>query len=398
MNTKFHFLCGNFSDYNFIYAIKFGSHPWHYFDATDAISSVHGALSKELDSTIATLDGMSTIEVPLDNALSRIYFNSGKFIFKSKILKTFRQLIDTQKSEGSSSTVPEPSKKESSGEKKKAKVLDQMAFIYGQTNPITFLNEFERCKEFKNERDKMFKLRNIVDEPHKAEFSEICFTSDWSNMRQVFIKKYSATFTENKKRETNIDFNEEISLRKFVENKLRGLSMYTSLQLVHQMEVILMELPNEISNMFLINEKIFCSKLEILEFCDSIQDFAQKLKKTVQSPTRVCYGIQQKGLDMGSESEWHSDLEQVNTSRSTIGKVRGTGRSSRIQNQESDRESTEIDLSNTDDSFQMFPSDNDTSDSTSAHNSPKRVCKKNAGKVAKRGRRKNLITITEEGF
>lgn len=43
-----------------------------------------------------------------------------------------------------------------------------------------------------------------------AEFSEMYLTSDWPSVRQAFIRKYASSFTENKKRDLNMDFNEQI--------------------------------------------------------------------------------------------------------------------------------------------------------------------------------------------
>lgn len=45
--------------------------------------------------------------------------------------------------------------------------------MYGQSNPLLFLKEFERCRDLKNDKDKMFKLRHFVDEPHKGSTSRV---------------------------------------------------------------------------------------------------------------------------------------------------------------------------------------------------------------------------------
>lgn len=110
-------------------------------------------------------------------------------------------------------------------------------------------------------------------------FSEMFFTTDWPSMRNAFIKAYAGRFTENKKVATNIDFRKEHSLRSYVDRKLKSLSMYTTMPLVNQMEVVLMDLPDEVSNLFLVNEKLTCQKSEILDFCDVIYDFAKSFQQ-----------------------------------------------------------------------------------------------------------------------
>ncbi len=80
-----------------------------------------------------------------------------------------------------------------------------------------------------------------------------------------------------------IDYHEAISLRSFVEQKLVNLSKYTTFSLTNQMEIILNDLPAEISALFITNEKMTCAKADILDFCESIQDFADTLNETVEN-------------------------------------------------------------------------------------------------------------------
>lgn len=88
MKQKFQFLCGHFEKTNFIYAIKFEKHSWHYFEKIHSTSAVHDSLPAILDSLIGTLKKMRTIEVPLDEIQSRNYYVNEKFVFKGKELKT----------------------------------------------------------------------------------------------------------------------------------------------------------------------------------------------------------------------------------------------------------------------------------------------------------------------
>lgn len=71
----------------------------------------------------------------------------------------------------------------------------------------------------------------------------------------------------------NVDFNEEPSLRSFVNRKFSSFAKYTTLPL---MEIILNELPINVAQLFMVNLKFDCGKEDVLDFCDSIQDVVQK--------------------------------------------------------------------------------------------------------------------------
>lgn len=233
-----------------------------------------------MDSLISTLDKVKSIDVTLDEEQSKIYYNNGKFIFNNKELKTCQsfsflvlycaliiqfipdmELINKhiQHQPKSSHNQPKSS---------------QLVFISGETNPLVFLKEFEKCRDSKTDKDKMFKIRHFVDKCHTAEFSKLYFTSDWLTVKSTFLKMYSLPFAQNKKRELDIDFNEETTLRSFVERKLISLSKYTTLPFINQMEMVINDLPSEISSLFIANEKMTV-RTEILDFCDSIQDLVE---------------------------------------------------------------------------------------------------------------------------
>lgn len=48
------------------------------------------------------------------------------------------------------------------------KSTTRLVFISGQTNPLLFLNDFEKCRDLKTDKDKMYKIRHFVDECHKG--------------------------------------------------------------------------------------------------------------------------------------------------------------------------------------------------------------------------------------
>lgn len=48
--------------------------------------------------------------------------------------------------------------------KKNIKKTNQLVFISGQTNPLIFLSEFEKCSDVLADNDKKFKIREFVDD------------------------------------------------------------------------------------------------------------------------------------------------------------------------------------------------------------------------------------------
>lgn len=55
---------------------------------------------------------------------------------------------------------------QSSKSKSSTKSTTRLMFISGETNPLLFLNEFEKCCDLKTDKDKMYKIRHFVDEGH----------------------------------------------------------------------------------------------------------------------------------------------------------------------------------------------------------------------------------------
>lgn len=47
------------------------------------------------------------------------------------------------------------------------------------------------------------------------------------------------------------------------------------LSVENQLEVVLSELPNQIANVFIVEDKLNCTRDEILDFCDVIQEFCE---------------------------------------------------------------------------------------------------------------------------
>lgn len=105
-------------------------------------------------------------------------------------------------------------------------------------------------------------------------------------VRSTFLKIYSTSFAQNKKRGLQINFDEETGLRSFFERKLESLSTFTTLPLINQVEMVMNDLPVEISTLFITNEKMTGNKAEILDFCYSVVDLADTMRVETESISR----------------------------------------------------------------------------------------------------------------
>lgn len=81
-----------------------------------------------------------------------------------------------------------------------------------------------------------------------------------------------------------IDYKTATSLRSFFEQKLKSLAKFTTLPFINQVEMVLTDLPVEISTLFITNEKMTGDKESILEFCDSIHEFVDTMKEAQPQP------------------------------------------------------------------------------------------------------------------
>lgn len=141
------FLCGRFERMNFIYGVKLCEGDWYYFEDEDTIIDAHGSLPADLENGITQLSsGVHPIPITLDN---NHLTNNHHF--------TIRHATEIY-SRGSTST------------KNKSRSTDDLVFMIGKTNPAIFLFEFEKCSDVKIDKDKLFKIRNFVNQEDKQEF------------------------------------------------------------------------------------------------------------------------------------------------------------------------------------------------------------------------------------
>lgn len=338
---KLSFLCGYFENSCFIYGVKDKS-DWHYFKDEDAIIDEHSSLPADLENRIKKLRGVETISITLEASQVAHYIDNDKFVFKGKELETCKFFVLDMPNHFLIMIFPIIVLRISTrSNPKKGSSTDDLVFIEGQTNPSFFLDRFERCYDVKTDRDKLFKIRSFVNEEDKADFSKYFFKAEWEVARGEFLKKYSYIFTENKRKALDFHFKEDTGLRSFVHKKMTALSMYTTLQLNNQLEIILAELPSDISCLFTRHLKINATKTEILEFCDSIQDLVDDDEKfdTSGNTTLISEFQQRQQADVvqdleifsyvSSDDQTEIESSEEQSSNSSRGRKRGRGKESR---------------------------------------------------------------------
>lgn len=237
-----------------------------------------------------------------------------------------------------------------------------LVFQVCKTNPANFLKMFEKCSDVKSEKDKLYNLRNFVNENHRTEFSKKIFENDWKPARFTFLKKYSMLYTNNKQRDLDFSYEDAPSLRSFVARKMEALSTYTTLSVENQLEVILLELPKSIANSFIVEDKLNSTKEEILEFCDLIQEFVEDANTeaesapsspTLSSDTHSCFASSSvneleiftynEGVESSSDTGSTSTNSSRQGSRGKIKKLSVGGRPAKIPKTISERSDSSFD-------------------------------------------------------
>ncbi len=77
---------------------------------------------------------------------------------------------------------------------KSDKTTNRLVFAPGRSNPLLFLNDFEKCNDIKNDQGKMYKIRNFVDDCHKGKINFIHSLVNHSYLHFI-VKLNSADFT-----------------------------------------------------------------------------------------------------------------------------------------------------------------------------------------------------------
>ncbi len=158
--------------------------------------------------------------------------------------------------------------------------------------------------------------------------------------------------------------------------------------------MVLNDLPVEISTLFIVNEKMTSNKAEILDFCDSIVDFADGMLEEEKISSRsheVCDAssnqnrMERFDFDPNEQSSSNSmevDEQQSNQSKNVNKRVARGGVAKRGRGKKLNPSTLQ--------SFDFDPNNQLESNSTAVN---KRVAR---GGAAKRGRGKKLNTINED--
>ncbi|KAJ6647756.1 hypothetical protein Bhyg_02979 [Pseudolycoriella hygida] len=295
------FLCGNFNNICYLYAIKNDQSDWRYFAERDSDVDVHFSLPTSLKDQISRLktNTVKSIALTLTEEQLHNYVNEGKFVFKGKELNTFIQLSGKTTNRRSI-------------ERAKSKSTHDITFEVGKTNPATFLRDFEKCCDVKTDKDKLYKLRN-----DKPQFSTLFFKDDWVTARATFLKLYSTQFAENMVKDLRFSFEDEPSLLSFVERKMNALSAYTSLPLENQLEIILSELPIQIANVFIAQDKLNRTKAEMLEFCELLQEYCDYSENTETTSLPTSPDIPRNVVQDLEISDFQEEIDSDTSSTST---------------------------------------------------------------------------------
>ncbi|KAJ6648118.1 hypothetical protein Bhyg_03343 [Pseudolycoriella hygida] len=100
------------------------------------------AQHRSLPTSMNSLAKVKSVNLNLNDEQSRNYFEDGKFVFEDKQLMTYMDLGDSQPSDY---ITLKPSELMST----------HLIFVSGETNPLLFINNFEKCIDIKTEKDKM---------------------------------------------------------------------------------------------------------------------------------------------------------------------------------------------------------------------------------------------------
>lgn len=77
----------------------------------------------------------------------------------------------------------------------KDRTANRLVFASGQTNPLLFLNDLEKCSDLKTDKDKMYKILHFVDECHKGNMkNRLPFSFDFLILYS-FLKLNLLSFT-----------------------------------------------------------------------------------------------------------------------------------------------------------------------------------------------------------
>lgn len=108
---------------------------------------------------------------------------------------------------------------------------------------------------------------------------------------------------------------------------MKALSTYTRLSVENQLEIVLNELPVEVSSLFIIYDKMHSSKTEILEFCDTIQEImADKNNEADENVTLLANPNEQnqvvQDLEVCNMDSYSSvdDSSEADLKKATVGR------------------------------------------------------------------------------
>lgn len=115
---------------------------------------------------------------------------------------------------------------------------------------------------------------------------------------------------------------------------MNAMSTYTSLPLEHQLEIILSELPTDIANIFIVEDKLNQTKAEILDFCDLIQQHCENIDSTHTDTTSLPTSPDVTRSESVQDLEvfvYQEGIESDNSSTTTSSSVSVKRKNTRLQ-------------------------------------------------------------------
>lgn len=90
---QIYFLCGNFENICYVYAIKNDQSDWHYFEEKDSLLDSHVFLPPDLSDKIRQFKAVKSIKLSLSAEQLEHYVNEGKFVFNGEVLSTCKSCL-----------------------------------------------------------------------------------------------------------------------------------------------------------------------------------------------------------------------------------------------------------------------------------------------------------------
>ena len=189
-----------------------------------------------------------------------------------------------------------------------------------ETNPLRFLMSFESADENVNDEALKFNLLEFVPESEEASFRDVYLTADWKTMRKAFLETFATKYNQLKLERLRKPFASDDfrSLHDYFIYMFEQYSKFSEIQKTEQVvSMILLNLPVEINVFFMVKEKLFLRKENVLDFCKLIDREAADLHTAEVTGAR----LDDVNSDQESEALVASEFGSSQCSSTGVGEV-----------------------------------------------------------------------------